>query len=540
MQSYTYQEVYEKTLEYFNGDDLAANVFASKYALNDGNGNYFELTPADMHRRLAKEFARIEAKYPNAMSEEEIFELLDRFQYVVPQGSPMSAIGNDFQLQTAGNCFVKGTKVLTINDGVKNIENVVVGDEVPTHNGNIKPVTQIHRNKLANRQLFDIKCFRTPNFSVTDNHKFWSISEEQLQCGEKPGWNSIEYLRKGDWIAIPNVNTNDNQKYIDIYDDIYSKLEIKEDSIWYEYNVENKTFGLTTCWLGKKRKNIPINRHWKIDNNFAFFLGLWYGDSCVFSQSKHETRLRGITFTFGKHERSLISFVAEYGSELFGLKADVNWHNADIDGSVQIVFKSAAVAYAFQELFGRGCRGKKLPSFIYNWSRNKVEKLIAGLVSSDGTVTDKGDVRVVLTNKELIQSFYHLARMNSFPLGISCAEKTARLDFPKHTSFLQHVIKQYDDDRIKLAIQKDESAFHVKEIDNTLFVKIENKTRSAVKDTVVYTFGVEEDHSYSIEGLVCQNCYVIEPPWDSYGGIMKADQELAQLMKKKSWCWFGT
>lgn len=102
---FTYDDVLAASIEYFNGDELAATVFASKYALCDSDKNYYELAPANMHRRLAKEFARIEAKYPNSLSENEIFDLLDRFKYVVPQGSPMSAIGNHFQIQSLGNCF---------------------------------------------------------------------------------------------------------------------------------------------------------------------------------------------------------------------------------------------------------------------------------------------------------------------------------------------------------------------------------------------------------------------------------------------------
>jgi ribonucleoside-diphosphate reductase alpha chain len=95
-----------EAVEYFNGDELAANVFLSKYALRDESGKLLENSPRDMHRRLAREFARIEAKYPNPMSEETIFSLLDGFRYVVPQGSPMSGIGNDYQIQSISNCFV--------------------------------------------------------------------------------------------------------------------------------------------------------------------------------------------------------------------------------------------------------------------------------------------------------------------------------------------------------------------------------------------------------------------------------------------------
>lgn len=106
MQGYTYSQVYEASIEYFNGDEFAAKVFVDKYALQNLSGTYLELTPADMHRRLAKEFARIEQNYPNPLGEEEIFSLLDHYKYIVPQGSPMSAIGNPYQMQSLSNCFV--------------------------------------------------------------------------------------------------------------------------------------------------------------------------------------------------------------------------------------------------------------------------------------------------------------------------------------------------------------------------------------------------------------------------------------------------
>ena len=104
--TYEKAEVEEATLEYFNGDTLASNVWVSKYALRDLEDNYYEKTPDDMHRRLAREFARIESKYPNPLSEDEIYDLFKDFGYVVPQGSPMSGVGNPFQIQSLSNCFV--------------------------------------------------------------------------------------------------------------------------------------------------------------------------------------------------------------------------------------------------------------------------------------------------------------------------------------------------------------------------------------------------------------------------------------------------
>lgn len=104
--TYTYDEALEASVEYFGGDDLAAGAFVGKYALCDDDGVYYEKTPADMHRRIAKEFARIESKYANPISEEEIYRYLDRYKYIVPQGSPMSGIGNPFKIMSLGNCFV--------------------------------------------------------------------------------------------------------------------------------------------------------------------------------------------------------------------------------------------------------------------------------------------------------------------------------------------------------------------------------------------------------------------------------------------------
>lgn len=106
--TYTFDDAYRASLEYFDGDELAARVWASKYALKDSFGNLYELTPDDMHHRIAAEIARIEKKYPNPMSHDEVFGYLKDFRYIVPQGSPMTGIGNRFQVASLSNCFVIG------------------------------------------------------------------------------------------------------------------------------------------------------------------------------------------------------------------------------------------------------------------------------------------------------------------------------------------------------------------------------------------------------------------------------------------------
>lgn len=109
--TFSQEEAFESTLKYFENDDLAARVWINKYALKDSQGKIYERTPNDMHRRIAKEIARIETRYPNPLSEEEIFDLIKNFKYIVPQGSPMAGIGNPFQIASLSNCFVIG------NDG---------------------------------------------------------------------------------------------------------------------------------------------------------------------------------------------------------------------------------------------------------------------------------------------------------------------------------------------------------------------------------------------------------------------------------------
>lgn len=105
---YTFDEAFKASMDYFTGDELAAKVWVNKYALKDAFGNIYEQSPKDMHHRLAGEIARVEKNYPNSLSEQELFDLFDHFRYIIPQGSPMTGIGNDFQIASLSNCFVIG------------------------------------------------------------------------------------------------------------------------------------------------------------------------------------------------------------------------------------------------------------------------------------------------------------------------------------------------------------------------------------------------------------------------------------------------
>ncbi len=122
--TYTFEEAFLAAKEYFGGDELAARVWANKYALKDSYGNLYEYTPNDMHHRIANEIVRIENKYPEPMSHDEVFELMRDFKYIVPQGSPMTGIGNNFQVGSLSNCFVIG-----IDDGPDSYGGIIRIDE---------------------------------------------------------------------------------------------------------------------------------------------------------------------------------------------------------------------------------------------------------------------------------------------------------------------------------------------------------------------------------------------------------------------------
>ena len=106
--TYSYEEAFEASRDYFKGDELAARVWVNKYALKDSYGNIYEKTPEDMHHRIAREIARIEQRYPNGMTEDQVFNLIKDFNHILPQGSPMAGIGNEYQVGSLSNCFVIG------------------------------------------------------------------------------------------------------------------------------------------------------------------------------------------------------------------------------------------------------------------------------------------------------------------------------------------------------------------------------------------------------------------------------------------------
>ena len=234
---YTYDEVFEASENYFDGDDLAAKVFVDKYALRDLEDNLLELTPKDTHKRISKEFARIEKKYPNPMSEEEIFNLMDHFKYIVPGGSPMSAIGNPYQIQSAGNCF-------TIAHPFDSYGGICYSDEQLVQLMKRRSGVGINISNLRPSDLPVRNAARTTDGIGLWMEKYSRTCREVAQGG-----------RRGALIEIINIHHPDIELFIDI----------KKDKT--KVTGANVSIQITDDFIEAVNKDDDFELRWPIDSN---------------------------------------------------------------------------------------------------------------------------------------------------------------------------------------------------------------------------------------------------------------------------------
>src|SRR5210317_564152 len=441
------------------------------------------------------------------------------------------------------SCFVAGTAVFTTNRGPVPIEEVCIGDNVVTHTGSIKPVLQTHKNLLGDRTLFDVKIYKTPGFQVTGNHRFWSITKEQLHWKDEPQWNSIEHLRVGDWISIPKTNLNTVYEILDMYELL--KDENGAEHWTYSFEFDGTKMRRLTHFTSEYRPNgITLKGEWferyiKVDEDFAWFIGSWYGDGCITYQrssakSKQTPTHRGISFAQNPNNTTFIEKIEKIGCKYLGVHACIS--KSKKRNCLSISFNNSAIGNAFNILFGRWSSGKFLWPNMYSWNRNMVSAFIGGLVSTDGCCTLRGNVTVQLTNQPLIKSIFHLSRSVGLDTSLTVGSKPykdrkqyiGRIQFQWIPEIMKWVYKHYDDNRL----YKSERANTTLEIDGKIFLRINAKTR--VKDNLpefVYTLGVKDDHSYTVQGVIAENCFLIANKEDSIDGIYDTVKECARISK---------
>ena len=416
------------------------------------------------------------------------------------------------------SCFKGDTKLFTFNRGIINIKDAQLGDEVMTHKGNVKKVLQLHKNPLGERNMYKIKINRTFDIDVTDNHRFWSIQAN----GEKtPKWIPIEYLCVGDYIAIPPKDKNNKSYVIDMKENISDKYICKIDNGLMNVRTEfssidhlNGTGNLIT----RKKINSSIKEKWDSDEDWAFFLGAWYGDGNIMTgKSKNKTFSRGIRFVAHKDNYKIIERLSKIGEQKTGLIPKINkgtTYNKDL---FYLDFHSGILGNYFESNYGKGFNGKKLDPRMRNWGGEELKAFICGLFSTDGCWTKQNKLLIQLSNSKLMTELFYLLRAKGVPVRYNfiskdrnklATEDSVVIELPFDYLNVDEICKFYEDDRM-LKKKNMKSSTRMKTINGQVFMRLEKKSISEIRPEFVYTIGVEDDHSYCIEGVVAENCFLI-------------------------------
>lgn len=424
-------------------------------------------------------------------------------------------------------CFCKDTEVFTANEGVKKIQDVKIGDLVVTHKNRLRPVVQTHKNLLGDRKIYKLEVQKNKDIYVTGNHKFWSFYTKKYKSNKLSlGWNSIEELkvlmdnkdttRQTCYVTIPSgTDITDLGNYkIDVMD--YANLIVTDPIKELKILDSNKVITVSKVIDKRGRETTAvsqsINMRWNITEDLANFFGMFLGDGCI-KKTRTDGRIVGIVMTVDKRNKEEIAYIYKVCKEVFD--CNITEFTSKTHNVTHITINSHMIGLIFMELFGCYFDGKKLPNMIFSWPKKLVNSLIAGLITTDGHITKKKcNATLGLSNKNLIDQIYHLCRNNGIDAslvenkigkGQTCVGYT--ISIPLSKEIVNQTHKLYNDDRIERCKAK----FETNNIEDANYLKILNITEVDRTDEYVYTLGVEEDHSYTVEGLVVENCYL--EPW---------------------------
>lgn len=456
------------------------------------------------------------------------------------------------RLQNLSSCFHEDTIVVTLNKGPIKIKDVKIDDLVITHLGNVKKVKQLHKNLLNNRKLYEINIAKTEKIKVTDNHKLWAITKVRNNSYTSPRWISIQDLEKGDYISIPNKLQNiDYIKELDtlVFKDLIENKKDRKSNYTVNLTNDNKII-LKTHWehtgwthvensVKCSREHSSINRYWNINNSFAKFLGIFYGDGHIMSSKDTHGNLvlRGIGITIHNMNNELVDYCKEIGLEIFGINPTI--HIMKEQNVIQVLYNSVFIGEIFNELFGRHFNNKKIWCEIYKWDKKMIISLLEGLVTTDGCISKNNTLSFQMSNVKFMRDLYYLLRNNNIDTSYG-KEKRAKNGTENHVQInipiseidKYEVNKYYKDNRMNYEYKPMcKNQFSAKIIDGFKFLKFEDKTEITENlPEYVYTLGVEDDHSYNIGGIIAENCFLLGTD-DSIGGIFKTISDCAQISK---------
>jgi len=419
------------------------------------------------------------------------------------------------------SCFDENTEIFTL-DGIKKIIDVKIGDEVVTHNGNIKKVIQLHKNILGNRKMYELNVYKSKSIKVTENHRFLAIKDRK----SRPNWYRIDELNNKSYIVIPNRKKySEKNEIIDLalYFDILFKDKNKYNMEVFDNEVQLSTYfnnGIEKKLKGRRIHN-KCNRYIPLDEDFYYLAGLFIGDGHIITRKNKNNEIEecGIGFTMNKENVELIEIIKIFGNKLFGIHAIE--HNMKTQNVHQILYHSTFLGKLFLYLFGNGFNNKHLNKFLYNCGKKYLYNFVAGLITTDGCISKEHNITISLSNQNLVNELYHLLRANNIDCSFKKNSYMSKLStviphslrIPAIKEILEKVIKTYNDNRIQILIEKIENnkGFDSRTLymHDTKFLKISSINQINYNKQYVYTLGIEDDHSYNVEGLICENCFLI-------------------------------
>lgn len=368
------------------------------------------------------------------------------------------------------SCFLADTEVLTINEGIKKIQDVKIGDEVVTHTGNVQKVLQLHKNKLGDRNIYKLKVTKTKDIYVTGNHKFLSSTDKQTSC-----WNSIDTLKSGDYIAIPNYEAESKNIILDVSN------YMTDD----EKNELNK---------------INFNTKWELTIDSMKLLGM-----CLCNNMNFD-------ITESSKNSDIITFVKNTSKNLFGLDCtEESYYMKLFVDFVRVTF-NPVIRSIITKLFLNDI----IPQQFYKLPTETLYGFIDGIKFYNHSQAYYNDDNIIISiSSKIANQLYHLLRSRGIDVQLNDIQlndefNTTKIYIPKKNAELNNDIC------IVIGGQK--------------YLRIDKIEKTDLKPEHVYTLGVEQDHSYNVEGLICENCFLFSIE-DSLESIMEITKQIALISK---------
>ena len=501
-----------------------------KYVLN----NIIE-RPQDIYLRTA-----ITLQFGNLDMIKETYDKLSLGCYIHASPTLFNSGSNNMQLSS---CFVENTEILTIN-GIKQIKDIMINDKVITHTGSIKNVLQCHKNKLNDRKIKLLQVHNTKDIYVTDNHKFLTITDNDII----PKWRSVDELTNNHLIAMPLYKNGLeifkqyylNFQYINGYYNLYIENNVniiiyniikkinkydtdftKLSTYCFSYcdNNNSKIANIVNLISNNFNNNININDKFEINSDIAKLLGIFYGCGYIDNYNDGSKIIfNSVIFVVNNKNIKLITFINKILNHYFNI--DIIFYN-DINNNIKLFCYSKILIKLFYHIF---CNNNEIIDTMFNWSYENLLSFYKGLQSSNfinqsNYINQSNFINESnLKNDILNNKLYHIFKCHGFDYPY--IKNNSKILKKKYIIDNLNIIDYYilNNDIFSLF---DNNCFTFinncipycnkyikKKINNNIYLRVLSVNNTNLFDKYVYTLGIEDDHSYNVEGLICKNCFL--------------------------------